>query len=107
MNDKFHSIVNNPNDHHLQIIYTQIDRNSDQKPIFTQHAFNLDDKKYFYPASTVKFPAAVLALEKLKEYKAMGINKDTKLTISSDKEWMSSVLTDSSSKNQNATVGCQ
>ena len=104
MNDKFHSIVNNPNDHHLQIIYTQIDRNSDQKPIFTQHAFNLDDKKYFYPASTVKFPAAVLALEKLKEYKAMGINKDTKLTISSDKEWMSSVLTDSSSKNENATV---
>ena len=104
MNDRFNSMINNPNDHYLQIIYTQIDRNTDQKPIFTQHAFNLNNRKYFYPASTVKFPAAVLALEKLKQYKTMGIDKNTKLTIASDKKWMSSVLSDSSSKNKDATI---
>ena len=56
MNQKYSSILNNPNDHYLQIAYTQIDRNSNQEPIFTLHTFNVDNKKYFYPASTVKFP---------------------------------------------------
>ena len=68
MNQRYSSILNNPNDHYLQIAYTQIDRNSNQEPIFTLYTFNVDNKKYFYPASTVKFPAAVLALDKLRRY---------------------------------------
>ena len=104
MNQKYSSILNNPNDHYLQIAYTQIDRNLNQEPIFTLHTFNVDNKKYFYPASTVKFPAAVLALDKLRRYESLSIDKDTKLTIASDKKWMTSLVGDSSSKNGDATI---
>ena len=104
MENKYSSIVSNPDDHYLQIAYTQIDRNRDQKPIFTLHTFNVNNKKYFYPASTVKLPAAVLALDKLRRYESLSIDKDTKLTIASDKKWMSSIVNDSSSENGNATI---
>ncbi|WP_343488409.1 serine hydrolase [Allomuricauda sp. d1] len=52
--------------HEVQIRYTQIDRNGDSL-MFTDHDFQVDEDRYFYPASTVKFPAAVAALEKLNE----------------------------------------
>ena len=104
MYKKYSSIVNNPNDYYLQIAYTQIDRNSQQEPVFTLHTFNVDNTKYFYPASTVKLPAAVLALDKLRRYESLSIDKDTKLTINSDKTWMSSMLGDSSSENGEATI---
>ena len=46
-----------------QIIYTQIDRDENNTPRFTAHHFNVDEYRYFYPASTVKMPTAVVALE--------------------------------------------
>ena len=57
MDSRFLSIVNNPDQHTIQIVYTQIDRDSKQVPQFITHAFNVEPKKYFYPASTIKFPA--------------------------------------------------
>ncbi len=48
----------------VQIRYTQIDRKNDSV-YFTDFDFQVDKENYFYPASTVKFPIAVLALEKL------------------------------------------
>ncbi|MDC8003397.1 serine hydrolase [Aureisphaera galaxeae] len=47
----------------VQILYTQIERDSTGKVSFKDHSFRLDSTHYFYPASTVKFPTAVLALE--------------------------------------------
>jgi hypothetical protein len=51
----------------VQILYTQIDRNEHGNPLFTTYPFNVDDSRYFYPASTVKLPIALLALEWLEE----------------------------------------
>ena len=105
MDSRFSSIINNPDQHAMQIVYTQIDRDSTQVPQFTTHAFNVKPKKYFYPASTVKFPAAVLALDKLRRYESLSITKDSKLTIKADQEWMSSVSYDSTAQSGNATIG--
>lgn len=56
----------------VQIRYTQIDRT--QKGVhFTDYDFQVDAKNYFYPASTVKFPIAVLALEQLNQFDAIGL----------------------------------
>ncbi|MHC1739327.1 MAG: serine hydrolase [Ignavibacteriaceae bacterium] len=79
----FGDIISNPNKFRLQIIYTQINRDEDNKPTFVTYKFGVDKDKYFYPASTVKFPAALLALEKLKTLSYV-INRDTKYSIDSD-----------------------
>ena len=53
-------------EHEVQIRFTRIDRKNDSI-VFTDYDFQVDKNHYFYPASTVKFPAAVAALEKLNE----------------------------------------
>ncbi|MBT8264283.1 MAG: class A beta-lactamase-related serine hydrolase, partial [Muriicola sp.] len=50
--------------------------------LFRDYDFQVDDSTYFYPASTVKFPIAVLALEKLNSSKDVTIN--TKFYIEGD-----------------------
>lgn len=52
-----------PERYHLQILLTDIERNS-QGVSLTHHQYR-PDAEYFYPASTVKLPVAVLALEYL------------------------------------------
>ncbi len=64
-NPKIKAVMDNVNEHELQIIYTQIKRASDGTISFKDYQYNVNAKNYFYPASTVKFPIAVLALEKL------------------------------------------
>jgi beta-lactamase class A len=65
----------------VQIKYTQIDRRNDSI-LFTDFDFQVNPNHYFYPASTVKFPAAVIALEKLNEIDS--IHLDTKFYIEGD-----------------------
>ena len=76
----FASVVANADDHRLQILYTQIDRDAANRPAFRSFPYRLTDA-YFYPASTVKLPAAILALEKLNELARPGLNRDTALRI--------------------------
>ncbi len=61
----------------VQIIYTAIDRDENNNPAFTDYFFNIDNSQYFYPASTVKLPTALLALQKLNELQKTGINMGT------------------------------
>ena len=72
----FDSIIAKKDEFGVQIIYTQVDRNKNGKPIFTDHYFNVNSSNYFYPASTVKFPSAVLTLQKLNELKIAGLDKN-------------------------------
>ncbi len=65
----------------VQIRYTQIDREKDDV-VFTDYDFQVDADTYFYPASTVKFPAAVLALEKLNQRDAL--DQDTRFYVEGD-----------------------
>ena len=53
----------------LQIIYTQITRDTEGKPSFKTYTYHLDSTNYFYCASLVKLPCSILALEKTKELK--------------------------------------
>ncbi len=65
----------------VQIRYTQIDRHNDSV-LFTDYDFQVSDDRYFYPASTVKFPTAVLALEKLNQIDTL--NQDTRFYVEGD-----------------------
>lgn len=70
---KIANVMQNLDEHEVQIRYTQIDRRND-RIIFTDFDFQVDKNDYFYPASTVKFPAAVAALEKLNEVDTLTTN---------------------------------
>ncbi len=73
----FGEILKNREALNVQIIYTQINRRANGTPDFTNHYFNVNPGKYFYPASTVKLPIVLLALQKLNELKDKGIDRNT------------------------------
>jgi hypothetical protein len=82
---QFGKILSDPAKYRVQIIYTRIDRNKKNIPRFTTSTYRLNDNEYFYPASTVKLPVALLALEKLNE---LGIDSlDLSTTMLTDSAW--------------------
>lgn len=90
----FDTIRKNRKDYKVQIIYTQIDRGKNGQALLHDYYFNVDDSAYFYPASTVKFPTAILALQRLNELKIKGIDKNTTLLTGSDFSGQTEVLND-------------
>jgi beta-lactamase class A len=74
---QFAAILKNRKEWNVQIIYTEINRDKYNQPKFTDHYFNVDPAQYFYPASTVKLPIAMLALQRLNELTPTGITKNT------------------------------
>lgn len=78
-NPKIKNVMSKPDDFELQIIYTQIFRDKNNKVTFKDFTYHLNADNYYYPASTVKFPIAILALEKLKAIE--NTSKDTQYII--------------------------
>ncbi|MDP5140342.1 MAG: hypothetical protein NWP83_07715 [Spirosomaceae bacterium] len=70
-------VLSQKDKYEIQIIYTQIDRDAQNRPTFTTYNFNVDPKRYFYPASTIKLPAVLLSLEKINKLKINGFTKET------------------------------
>lgn len=88
-----------------QIIYIRIDRDDQNNPLFTEYRWNVDSLRYFYPASTVKMPVAVLALEKLNDIAVEGVHRDTRLEIDSIHPPQTSVLVDPTAREGIPTIG--
>ena len=93
--DKFKKLTDNPEKYRLQILYTQIDRDAKNKPSLTTYSYRADSNEYFYPASTVKLAASVLALEKLN---ALKIDKSTTLLTLKNRPSQLEIKTDSTAK---------
>jgi len=93
--DKFKKLTDNPEKYRLQILYTQIDRDAKNKPTMTTYSYRSDSNEYFYPASTVKLAASVLALEKLN---ALKIDKSTTFQTLKNRPSQLEIKTDTSAK---------
>ena len=89
----------------VQILYTQIDRNEHGNPLFTTYPFNVDDSRYFYPASTVKLPVALLALEWLEEQQVPGLTLETTMLTDSVRPSQLPALRDSTSQSGLPSIG--
>ncbi len=96
---KFRNILKNRDRLEVQIIYTQINRDSLNRPHFKSFYFHVDSTNYFYPASTVKLPIALLALEKLNRLNITGLNKFTPMYNDSVYSGQISVKKDTTSEN--------
>ncbi len=80
----------------IQIIYTRVDRDKKNHPLLRDYSFNLDAGNYFYPASCVKMPLAILALQKCRE---LGIPASATMLTDSSFRGQTRVNTDTSSEN--------
>ena len=97
---RLRTIASNP-EYEVQILYTQIDRDSLNQPSFRTYAFGVNEDQYFYPASTVKFPAVLLALEKMNQ---LGLPSDARMKIDSAYAGQSKVWVDSTADNLEPSV---
>lgn len=75
--DRFQYALDHRNELEIQVIYTQINRDANNMPVFRSFYYNVDSNRYFYPASTVKLPMVLLALEKLHRLNIPGLDKFT------------------------------
>ena len=91
-------VLSHPDSFQYQIIYTQIERDKHNKPHFKNYYVHVNRDQYFNPASTVKLPTALVALEKINDMKVAGVNKYTPMLTDSSYSGQSKVLTDTSSE---------
>ncbi len=89
----------------VQIIYTQIDRDETQQPKFTSYSYALDSTRYFYPASTVKFPTSLAAVERINEFKYPQVTISTRMVNRAGSQGQTSVMYDSSASNYEPSIG--
>jgi hypothetical protein len=101
---RLQKVLSHPLKHRLQIIYTQINRNGNNKPSFKNYYFNYDPELYFNPASMVKMPLAFLALEKLNTLTGKGIDKYTTVQFDSSQTWQHPLTTDTTKLDGKPTI---
>jgi hypothetical protein len=100
----FDSLLKHNDVWQIKIIYTQVDRKGSNKPVFTNYYFNIDPKQYFYPASTVKMPTAILALQRLNELNIPGLDKNTTMVTEAAYSRQDAVYNDPNSADGRPTI---
>lgn len=95
----FNNILDHPEHNQIQILYTQVNRDTKNKPSFKSYSYNLNPQHYFYPASTVKLAAVVFALEKVNRLKSTGITSKSTMITDSAFKGQTKVTKDTSAKN--------
>jgi len=96
----FQQVLKDPETYRLQIVYTEVNRNKHNKPIFKNYYYNYDPHFYFNPASTVKMPLAFLSLAKLNKMRVEGVNKYTSMQFDSSYEKQVKLYVDTSAQNK-------
>ena len=100
----FDQVLKNRKNWNIQIIYTSIDRTGIGGPILTNHTFNLNPDSYFYPASTVKLPISLLALQKLNELRINGLDRNTTMLTDQAYSGQTPVYNDPSTPDGKPTI---
>src|ERR1700709_445835 len=97
--DLFSVVLNDSSHKQVQILYTQINRDKHNVPHFKTFSYRLNDQHYFYPASTVKLPEAIFALEKLHALNIKGLDRNTTMITDSVRKEQIPVTVDKSAQN--------
>src|ERR1700761_3481923 len=93
-------LLSNPKKYKLQIIYTRITRDKHNNPTFKNYYWNVDSTTFFYPASLVKLPVSIMALEKLNGLKKYHIDKNTTMITDSVFVCQKKVFKDTTAENR-------
>ena len=98
------NIIHQARTYRCQIIYTQINRDKNNRPSFQHYYFNYDSNLYFNPASMVKLPLAALALEKLNKLDKKEVTKHTIIRFDSSYDGQRPLHKDSTSADGLPTI---
>lgn len=94
-------VLSNHAKYRLQVIYTRITRDKDNNPSFENYYWRADTAQFFYPASLVKLPVSIIALEKLNE---LEIEKNTPMFTDSAFFCQKRVTRDSSAESRMPSI---
>lgn len=97
-------VSGNPLLYEAEIIYTQIDRTENGTPKLKIHHYNKRGNKFFYPASLVKLPVSMLALQRLNELNLEGLTYKTPMLTDSVQKCDYNFHVDSSNYNFFPTI---
>lgn len=100
----FSPIIDRRSPNEVQIIYTQINRDKDNHPHFKTWTYGRKPDRYFYPASTVKMPAAFMALEKINKLNIIGLDKNSRMITGKGHAPQTKVEADSSAADNNPSI---
>ena len=100
----FDSILKNKKNWNVQIIYTQVDKGANGIAALKNYYYNVDAARYFYPASTVKLPVCLLALQRLNELKQYGINSLTTMVTEQAQQGQTPVYNDPTTPDGKPTI---
>ncbi|MET4082136.1 hypothetical protein ABIB40_002092 [Pedobacter sp. UYP30] len=100
----FDTILKTPDHKQVQILYTQINRDVQNKPHFKSFGYHLDPHHYFYPASTVKLAAVIFALEKVNALKKTGLTMHSIMITDSSYRGQTKIIGDTSAANSKPSI---
>ncbi len=92
-------VLSNPEIYQVQILFSTIHHGESGTLSFVDFPFNLNDERYFYPASTVKLPVAILALEWLEAQGIAGLSAESIMLTDSVRPSQFPALVDSTAAN--------
>ena len=103
---RFGRVLANPAAYRVQILYTRINRDAQGRPHFRTFRYGVSRSQYFYPASTVKLPAAALALQKVRRMRLQvpGLTAAAPLRIDSAFAGQTRVTRDTSAASGRASL---
>ena len=106
MSKEFSTILSQAEKYEIQIRYTQIEALENGELQTNTFSFREDATHYFYPASAVKMPVAILALEKLERLQSEGhaLTMDTPIRFESGPPPLTAHHTDSTALQQQVTI---
>lgn len=100
----FTEAFKDPSRYNLQVLYTRIRPDGKGGRTFTDHGLNIDDDAYFYPASTVKMPVAILALQRLRELAVPGLDRNSTMVTEAAYRGQTPVYNDPTAPDGRPTV---
>jgi hypothetical protein len=103
--DYFDPFTQNAATYRLQIIYTQIDRDTSGSPVLKTFQYHPFPKLYSYPASLVKLPTCAVALEKINDLQHIGVNRFSRIEYGSGYRCQTPLKTDTVSPEGYPSIG--
>lgn len=103
--DRLGAIMDDPAGHRLQIEVTYIDRRRDGVVELHRDHYRSDPEEYFYPASVVKFPIAVAALEWIEDLGKEGVDHHTTMLTDATRASQTPAIEDETAADGRPSIG--